>query len=258
MLTEELIPLTKQRIPTIVSYDALSNTYPIGRRLDGLGLNGKTNIFNFKPAFGAGDKEFSSDKKYWVLVPSEKGKSPYQSFSAAEAARRFLRTLFATIQLPEKVIVGEPGVRDQTWRENFRRHMREVFSSLELGQPEFFPEPFAVFQYYRHVANVFPVAKQAEIVLIIDIGGGTFNSCIIRTTEQGLLARGSATAIPLGIQAEPCGGAQIDKELLKILISKTERKGLTWKENPITRIELKQSPALLRIEDAKIRLSEAI
>jgi Fic family protein/molecular chaperone DnaK (HSP70) len=258
MVTEELIPLTKQRIPTIVGYDAPSNTYTIGEAARQAGLNSKTNVFNFKPAFGAGDKEFSSNKPYWVLVPSERGRSPYQTFSAEEAARRFLRALFGTIQMPEKVIVGEPGVRDQTWGENFRRHMREVFSSLELGQPEFFPEPFAVFQYYRHVANVFPVAKQAEIVLIIDIGGGTFNSCIIRTTEQGLLARGGATMIPLGIQAETCGGAHIDKELLKILINKTEKKGLTWKDDPITRIELKQSPALLRIEDAKIKLSEAI
>src|SRR6266850_6456931 len=104
MLTEELIPLTKQRIPTIVGYDALSNTYTIGEEARRTGLNGKTNVFNFKPAFGAGDKEFSSDKKYWVVMPSEKGKTPYQSFSAEEAARRFLRTLLATIQLPEKVI----------------------------------------------------------------------------------------------------------------------------------------------------------
>jgi molecular chaperone DnaK (HSP70) len=217
MVTEELIPLTKQRIPPIVGYDAQSNTYTIGEEARRAGLNGKTSAFNFKTKFGAGDKEFSA-KKYWISVPPEKVRSGLESFSPEETARRFLRTLFATIQLPEKVIVGEPGERDQTWRENFRRHMREVFSSLELGQPEFFPEPFAVFQYYRHVANVFPVAKQAEIVLIIDIGGGTFNSCIIRTTEQGLLARGGATAIPLGIQAEPCGGAQIDKELLEILL----------------------------------------
>jgi Hsp70 protein len=258
MVPEELIPLTKQRIPTIVGYDTVSGTYTIGEEARLAGLNGKTTVFNFKPKFGTGDREFSSEKKYWVVVPSEKGRSPFLSLSAEEAARRFLRTLFATIQLPEKVIVGEPGIRDRIWRDNFHRHVREVFSSLELGQPEFFPEPFAIFQYYRHIASVFPVAKQAEIVLIIDIGGGTFNSCIIRTTEQGLLARGGATTLPLGLQAEPYGGAQIDKELLKILISKTKKKRLTWKEDPIVRIESKQSPALLRIEDAKIKLSEAI
>lgn len=102
-----------------------------------------------------------------------------ETFSAKGAALHFLERLFTGVQMPEKVIVGEPAVRNETWRENFRRHMREVFSELGIAQLDFFPEPFAVFQYYRHVAKAFPVAKGAEIVLIIDIGGGTFNSCII-------------------------------------------------------------------------------
>ena len=33
MLTEELIPLTKQRIPTIVGYDTKANSYTIGNDL---------------------------------------------------------------------------------------------------------------------------------------------------------------------------------------------------------------------------------
>src|SRR5436190_20260693 len=123
---------------------------------------------------------------------------------------------------------------------------------------EFFYEPFAVFQYYRHVAKLFPVAKHAEMVLVVDIGGGTFNSCIIRTTEQGLLARGGALSVALGLQANLFGGAQIDKELLKMLVEKTRKKGLVWKDNPIHRIETTKNPALLRVEEAKINLSKAI
>lgn len=80
MLTEELIPLTKQRIPTIVGYDAWSNTYTIGEEARRTGLNGKTTVFNFKTEFGAEDKEFSS-KKYWISVPKE-GRSPFESPSA--------------------------------------------------------------------------------------------------------------------------------------------------------------------------------
>ena len=130
----------------------------------------------------------------------------------------------------------------------------------ELGQTdvEFFYEPFAVFQYYRHVAKLFPVAKHAETVLVVDIGGGTFNSCIIRTTEHGLLARGGALSVALGLQANLSGGAQIDKELLKLLVERTRKKGLEWHDNPIHRIETTKSPALLRIEEAKIKLSKAI
>jgi molecular chaperone DnaK (HSP70) len=124
------------------------------------------------------------------------------------------------------VIIGEPAISDETWKANFRRHIREVFEDLNVSDPLFFPEPFAVFQYYRHVEKSFPVVDHPEIVLILDIGGGTFNSCVIRTTEQGLLARGGATSVPLGLQAEVCGGAEIDKGLLKRMIEGLRRAGV--------------------------------
>jgi hypothetical protein len=62
MLTEEIIPLLKQRIPTIVGYDVTSSHYTIGEEARQTGLQGKgqTAVFNFKPAFGKGDKEFSA------------------------------------------------------------------------------------------------------------------------------------------------------------------------------------------------------
>jgi len=265
MSEEELIPVTKQKIPTIVGFDVRSNTYTIGdvARLSTLRDKGQNIVFNFKPAFGGGDKEFSKDKDYWFNYPLEDRTGPgakahRETFTAKEAAVQFLRTLFAGVQLPEKIIVGEPGVREEGWLSNFRRHIREVFSELGLNQVDFFYEPFAVFQYYRHIAKLFPVAKHSETVLIIDIGGGTFNSCIIRTTEEGLLARGGALSVALGLQANLFGGAQIDKQLLKTLVDKTRTKGLVWKDNPIYRIETNKSPALLRIEEAKIQLSNAM
>ncbi|MBI5196567.1 MAG: hypothetical protein HZA10_09610 [Nitrospirae bacterium] len=47
--------------------DVQSNYYTIGEkaRLNGLDGKGQTVVFNFKPAFGAGGKEFSKDKNYW-------------------------------------------------------------------------------------------------------------------------------------------------------------------------------------------------
>ncbi len=229
----------------------------LGEEARETGLIGRTTVFNFKPAFGAGDKEFSVDKKYWVSEPSEE-KPHIETLSAKDAGLHFLRVLFAKIRRPEKVIVGEPAIRAQAWKENFRRHMREVFEEIGINQIDFFPEPFAVYQYYRHAAKILPLAKEAEIVLIIDIGGGTFNSCIIRTTNQGQLARAGATSVPLGLQADMCGGSEIDLDLLKIVIAKAKRKRIAWKEDPIAWIQSKRTPALLRIEDAKIRLSENI
>ncbi len=264
MPTEEIVPLVKKKIPTILGFDVESGQQIIGddARQTGLRGEGKTTVFNFKPLFGAGDVEFSAEDRkegnFFFHYPRP-GRDPYfKKFSPKTAAVEFLRTLFTTIEMPDAIIVGEPGIREETWKKNFRSHMREAFSELGLDPPEFFPEPFAVFQYYRHVAKVLTVTERAETVLIIDIGGGTFNSCIIRTTESGVLWRGGAMSVPLGLQAGTYGGSQVDKELFKILVNGAQKKGFVWKDDPLKRLEMKQSAVLLRIEDAKIRLSEAI
>lgn len=94
------------------------------------GLNGKTTVFNFKPVFGLGDKEFATTKKYWCWAPETSEQSlRKETFTAKEAGQRFLETLFRDIKSPDKFIIGEPAIRDQTWKENFRRHMRELSSS---------------------------------------------------------------------------------------------------------------------------------
>jgi molecular chaperone DnaK (HSP70) len=249
MRNDDIVPLTKVKIPTVVGFDPVSQSHTIGSDARQIGLNGKTTVFNFKPIFGLGDKEFATAKKYWYWAAGNSGQGERkETFTAKEAGRRFLEVLFQNIETPQKLIIGEPAIRDQTWKENFRRHMREICSSMGMAEPVFFPEPFAVFQYYRHIDKTFPVASGAEIVLIIDIGGGTFNSCIIRTTEQGLLARGGATQLPLGLQAGVCGGSEIDKELLKKLIAKCRASGIRWKDDPVLRTEFTDSPALLRMK----------
>jgi molecular chaperone DnaK (HSP70) len=73
MSAEGLIPITKTKIPTIVGFDVRSNTYTIGdaARLSSLMGRGQNTVFNFKPAFGRGDAEFSKDKDYWFNYPLE-------------------------------------------------------------------------------------------------------------------------------------------------------------------------------------------
>ena len=185
------------------------------------------------------------------------GKHRIETLSAKDATVEFLRQLLKDYDLPDEIIIGEPAVREDKWKENFRRHVREVFDTLNLPNPRFFPEPFAVFQYYREYEKIFPAKEEPEIVLIIDYGGTTFNSCIIRTTEMGHLARGGATAVPLGLQAGLSGGYELDKALLCKAVQKARRKKLAWKEDPIARAE-NHPLVLLLTEDAKIQLSEAI
>jgi hypothetical protein len=58
MSTDEIVPLVKKKISTIVGFDPASQSYTIGDEARRIGLKGKTTVFNFKPVFGLGDKEF--------------------------------------------------------------------------------------------------------------------------------------------------------------------------------------------------------
>ena len=62
----------------------------------------------------------------------------------------------------------------------------------------------------------------------------------------------------MGLQAEVCGGREIDKELLKIVIERAQKQGIVWKEDPMYRADSGKSPVMLHIEDAKIKLSDSI
>lgn len=258
MKKTDIISLTDNKIPTIVSYSNELNSHVIGDKARLTGLQGKTTVFNFKPVLGKGDKEFSKDKKFWCyLAPTAHQEKTIETYTAKEASLHFLKELLKNIEMPEQVLIGEPAIRDQAWKENFRRHIREIFNELDVSaQPLFFPEPFAVFQYYRN--EYLQKSSTSEIVLVIDIGGGTFNSCIIKTTDDGYLSRGGGTSVPLGLQAEMCGGIAIDRALLQIVISKSKEQRVIWKDDPIQRAEKEGSPVFLKIEDAKIKLSDEI
>jgi Fic family protein/molecular chaperone DnaK (HSP70) len=258
-MANEIVPLSTDIIPSILSHNSEKNCDVIGAEARDLGLKGKTNAFIFKPDLGLGDVTFAKIKKYWIAPTGEYSQKLTEMLTAKEVTIRFLRELLRTLDLPRHIIIGDPAIRDQAWKDNFKRHMREIFDEIGVrDQVSFFPEPFAVFQYYRHYEKIFPKVPKSEVILVIDIGGGTFSSCIIKTTEQGYLARGGATAVPLGLRAEICGGSEIDLRLLKVLIERAKKKGIVWKDDPVERAKKSRVPVLLYIENAKIALSEAI
>jgi len=264
-MVEEIVALKDDQVPTILSYDLEEQEYIIGHDARQLGLQGKTNVFNFKVDLGGSEKAFSQDKKYWIVprVHYDEQRKTHittgaQNLTAKEATQYFLREFLKGIEIPKEIIIGEPAERDENWKKNFKRHMKEIFEELYGVKPQFFYEPFAVFQYYRHAEGVFAGESKSENILIIDIGGGTFNSCIISTTDAGYLSRGGAKAIPQGFQAELVGGSQLDKDLLGVVVSKAREQGIKWKDDPIARAEKSQIPVLLIVEDAKIKLSQQI
>jgi Fic family protein len=251
-----IIPLTDTKIPTIVAFSLESDKITIGTAARETGLKGKTSVFNFKLDLGKGDSEFAKKKNYW-MAPTGEYDSKTTLLTAKEATCIFLKELLRDIDIPEQILIGEPAIREKAWRENFRRHIRDIFKDINIGAtPVFFPEPFAVFQYYRN--EYFTKSDKSEIVLIIDIGGGTFNTGIIKTTDDGYLSRGGGTSLPLGLQAEECGGGEVDRGLLEVLITKCKQKGVQWKDDPFVRAHKEGSSVMLLIEDLKIRLSNII
>ena len=193
---------TANAVPTIVAYDAGTSAYIIGDKAKALVMSGRSAAQDFKRYIGDPDPAFEGKpstktarpETRWFLRPDLASAS---SVSTKEVARIFLETLFRTIgRVPKQLVIGIPTIGDDEWQNNYRKHIRQLMGELEHGEPYFFPEPFAVFQYYRHVENLIPATDHSLTVLILDYGGGTLNCCLVETTREGNLARGGATAAP--------------------------------------------------------------
>jgi len=128
MQNPNIVPITEQRVPTIVAFSKKNNSHVIGKEARLTGLQGKTTVFNFKPVLGRGDAEFSKNKKFWCyLAASENQKETITTYTAKEATVNFLKELFRNIDIPEQILIGEPAIREGAWKENFRKHIREIF-----------------------------------------------------------------------------------------------------------------------------------
>jgi len=250
---------TANAVPTIVAYDVGTSAYIIGEKAKALVMSGRTAAQDFKRFIGDADAAFDGkpgsktarQETRWLLRPDLASAS---SLSTKEVARIFLQTLFGTVgKISKQLVIGIPAIVDVEWQENYRKHIRQLMAELEHGEPYFFPEPFAVFQYYRHVENLIPATDHSLTVLVLDYGGGTLNSCLVETTREGNLARGGATATPLGIESVVGAGKEIDLRLLKVAISKIKDTVLR-KELPESRIAVIPW-ALLVAEEIKIALS---
>mgnify|MGYP001325942661 CR=1 FL=1 len=257
-MSQEIIPISEKVIPTVISFDLDENVPVIGDSAKSKCLRGETNIYNFKMELGKPDSIFTKADKYWYAIFEEETRKfkHLETFSLKAVTKMFLEHLLSNENLPSKIILGEPAIRDEKWKKFFRDHLKEVVREIGFEEPpQFFPEPFAVFQYYRNHERIFSRVSKSENILVIDIGAGTFNSCIIRTKPDGDLSRGGATSLPLGLQAEICGGTFVDEQLLRLVINKAKAKGIRWKEDPIERVASSKIPILLHIEKAKISLS---
>ncbi|MDE0659245.1 MAG: Fic family protein [Gammaproteobacteria bacterium] len=115
------------------------------------------------------------------------------------------------LENPQTIIGIPPAAsEDQVkWRKNYKRQIERIFHELGYPKPKFWPEPFAVFQYHLNRVEIRDVGTRQN-VLIIDIGGGTTNVCLVQTTLHGRLARGGVNHVPHGVRSAEVGGATLD------------------------------------------------
>jgi molecular chaperone DnaK (HSP70)/fido (protein-threonine AMPylation protein) len=250
--------VTSSAIPTVLGFDPTSQQYLIGEGARKLAFQGVPIVQNFKRSLGDPDPLFEGKNADGLLSIRAGIGGTLGKISPKEAVMSFFKVLRTQIgdRLPKQLIVGIPASTEQEWQRNFKSHLTSVFLESGLEEPKFFPEPFAVFQYYRHFEKVIPDVQHVQAVLVVDIGGGTFDCCAIQTTLEGNLARKGSTAVPLGVRSVAVAGKDIDRKLVERALLKVGDPRLK-KESLNARLEAR--PYLLYLaEEAKMRLSEQI
>jgi molecular chaperone DnaK (HSP70) len=258
LLFRDFSEATTGPVATVVGFDPRTKTYTIGAAARQLGINGRAVAENFKRHVGDPDGAFEGRPstvtprpRLWSLGAESRELS---ELPTRRVVQIFLQQLFSDMPgLPRQLIVGVPATQDDSWQKNYRSHITLLLQALGQEEPLFFPEPFAVFQYYRHVAKLIPEAGQPLYVLVLDFGGGTFDCCVIETTEKGNLARGGSTAVPLGVQSVYGAGKEIDTRLVARAVANVGDVRLR-KESVESRIAARPG-ILLQAEEMKIRLS---
>jgi hypothetical protein len=132
-----------------------------------------------------------------------------------------------------KILLAEPismqeDVASPTWLSNYRQNLKRVLHG-KIADIDFLPEPFAVFQYYRYgVKHPLLSDKVKHVALVIDFGGGTFDTCIVETTKEGDISASGKHSRPLAASSKPIGGyffnSKIAEEMLFSCVIKQERR----------------------------------
>lgn len=164
------------------------------------------------------------------LFPTESGSEK----SAYELSKDFFELSLAAIEknlnpgsepkIPAKIIVAEPlnfqlQENYKAWVQNYRGNIRRILNRYE--EVEFLPEPFAVYQYYRYGQRIPHLQENAKhIALVLDFGGGTFDGCIIESTNKGDISLSGKHSKPLGADSVPRGGFYINQCLAEYLIKR--------------------------------------
>lgn len=163
---------------------------------------------------------------------------------------------------PTKILVAEPlaladaSVSHDKWLQNYRESLRRILSGKILGfdEVDFMPEPFAVFQYYRYgVRHALVAQKEQNVALVIDFGGGTFDTCVIETTKAGDISQTGRNAKPLAARSSPMGGFALNRLIAEELLLQVVVKG---PDRTALRAALREYQRLKNLEDRALSVEK--
>jgi hypothetical protein len=214
-------------IPTVLLYQKgggpLIGTQALSSATSRLDLNE-----DFKVDLGFIEPGSSNYKRDFVTFTGERK-------SAAGLCADFFNSLFIRVRdwlasnaLDPKVsvLIAEPlalqgELATPEWLSNYRNNLRRILGGEKYRAIDFMPEPFAVFQYYRHgLKHPMLSGRHKRNVLILDFGGGTFDVCIIETTKEGDISQSGRNSKPLAASSAPIGGYFINRMIAEAIVKK--------------------------------------
>lgn len=132
-----------------------------------------------------------------------------------------------------RLLVAEPlnmhAAENSEWLQNYRSNMRALLEGttykgaerIQVTEIDFLPEPFAAFQYYRYgVRSPAVTALQKYCALVLDFGGGTFDVCVVETTQEGDISQSGRSSKPYGASSVPIGGFFVNRTVVEYLLNK--------------------------------------
>ncbi|MFC6084856.1 outer membrane protein assembly factor BamB family protein [Sphaerisporangium aureirubrum] len=121
-----------------------------------------------------------------------------------------LRKFAFTGQGPERVVLTHPA----RWSGEPLDRLTQAAARAGLGAVDFVPEPVAAARWYLRMREL----SVGEYVVVYDLGGGTFDTAVLRRTDDGFEVRGQ----PGG--REDIGGEDFDQALLEIVQAEARRR----------------------------------
>ncbi|WP_344056138.1 PQQ-binding-like beta-propeller repeat protein, partial [Sphaerisporangium rubeum] len=115
-----------------------------------------------------------------------------------------------TGQGPERVVLTHPA----RWPDDARDRLAVAAERAGLGTVDFMPEPVAAARWYLRLRDL----AVGEYVVVYDLGGGTFDTAVLRRGPDGFEVCG----VPRG--REDIGGEDFDQALLEVVREHAHRR----------------------------------